>query len=327
MISWQTILQIAEEQAAPLTTQTNEELRKDCLFAYEQQQQQLSNESTREETSSSIYERLEMLEKTWSTQKADLDRQIADQSCTFALVIKDLQEEFLAMLMDARNEVRHDTLSMMRSTLFDQTVAGSTKLTKMVAECQDETLVQEPAACSSQTAKLACDAKPEVSDTVHAIALPTLSEQPSTRTIPRLANDSAEPNESYIERLCRLEEQVVKLAEEFSWQLSHAFRAKACISTQSGKSPHTTDLCGNVGPTPGQKQESMSLNRLSEILQSEHAQTSRTSQRPLQHGLNSRSKGARWKKRHQRCANCLRGTAHSRGWSSARCTTKIHIAI
>jgi len=337
------------EQKADLDRQM-----KDCLLANEQQQQQLQQlkETTSEASFSSMYERLEVLEKSWSEQKADLDNQVADQSCNLEITMMDMQEKVMAMLKDQRAEVRKDVMAMMRCTLFDQTVATSPKLTNMVSECcQAVTSVQAHAASGGPTANLPPSAK-QVSNAKQGIPLPAFPQQPTTSGNPRLASDAdngsenlSEYHEYLMKRLHRLEEKIGKLAEEVSlpaeavsWPLGNTQHPKTGITTQQlqgqrqahGKSLQVRHLLGDVGLTDARRQESKAWHPFNDASRCESTRTSTTYQQSLQHSLNEVSKASRWKKRHHSSAKCLRGTGSScsRVCSRSSCSSsKTHFSL
>jgi len=143
MISWQNFLQIAEEQAAPLTMQTNDKERNQCLIAFEQQQQQVSSETIGEVTSCSTEAQEEVLERSFSELKIDLDRKLACEFCKFTSALEDIQAKVEAMLENEPAEARQQRQQRQRPPLskdMTREVMSSTTLQELLVRSQSELL-------------------------------------------------------------------------------------------------------------------------------------------------------------------------------------------
>jgi len=284
-------------------------------YGQQHQQQHLSCETARSATSSSISERLEALEKGWSEQKALVDERVSAQSCKLEITIRDMQEHFMAMLKDQRTEVRKDVLGMMRCTLFDQTVAKSAKLTKMVGQYRGSgALVQETANGDiSQSTAFARHAEEEVSDAQQDIPSPRLASPVLTQQLSTMTRARENLDEYIIDRIRCLEERLVTLAEEMPSQLAHAMHPNG-QSQANAKSQRRTDSSGDWDFILTASHE-----KVSKALQSERVPPNRRHS-SLQHCVKPRWADSRWRKR-------LRRSDHSFRVAASICSRKVHTHI
>lgn len=218
--------------------------------------------------------------------------------------MKDMQEQLMAMMKHERDEVRRDLVAMMRSSLFDQAVARSTKISQIMVSQprQEDALLQVPATSGTQATTDACETKQEAGNATQEVLLSASSTRAST---------SGESNEQLSGRLRCLEERVAKLAEQLPWHLGDDTLKK-----------------WDGDWTPRQTQNSQACNASKEVSASEHARPSSAFQHSLQCRSHRRPKETRWMKRHRSPDNGFRGTTNSYSRvSGGSWSRQIHMAI
>jgi len=108
VIPWKRFLEVAEVEAESLMAQTSDEERSECLLAYEQQQQQqVFRETITEEAPPSMENRLEVLERSFSELKVDLEKQFACKYHELAISVQDMQAKVEGTLKNECNVVQH----------------------------------------------------------------------------------------------------------------------------------------------------------------------------------------------------------------------------